>query len=105
MLKLPQGNVEVRVIRPALLCRADGMADVGEATRRFPALNSRLYLRDSALAAFLGSNVAGKFPSEDAGSNPAAPAIYRGVVQRKNIRLLELLGSLNAIGDAKSRHS
>ena len=103
MLKLTQGNVEVRILRPAPLCRAGGRADAGEVIRRFPAFKSRLFLRDSALAAFPESNIAGKHPSEDAGSNPADPAIYRVVVQRKNTRLLELLGGLNAIGNAKSR--
>ena len=86
------------VFSPAGGGKADAPADSGVSE-----INSRLLLRNSALAAFPGSNAAEKFPSEDAGSNPVGPAIYRAVVQRKNTRLLELLGGLNATGDTKSR--
>ena len=101
MLKLTRRNVKVQILHPASLCRVGGTVDAGEVIRRFLALNSKLYLRNSALTAFAESSITGGHLSGICGSDSRPGLHLRPGSSTAERPALESSGDLNVVGDGK----
>lgn len=105
MLNLNKGTCRFDSCSALHLCADDGTADVGSPKGDRSLVNSRLFLRDSALAAFAGSNALERFPFERCGSDSRLPSHYlMGSSSMAERSTLKLFKGLNAIGNAKCGH-
>ncbi len=96
MLNLNKGTCRFDSCSALHLRAGDGTADVGSPKGDRSLVNSRLFLRDSALAVFAGSNVFGKYLSEGRGFDSSPRLQLRRGSSGAERSALESTGGLNA---------